>query len=296
MIAFFPLLRTDEGKMHPAAFDRPVSIQRRTSAVLLVAAAALLLAPGPVRAEPLNASYQIYFGGFHLLSAEASWEQGFDNYRIAGKAEAQGFIGWLYPWRGATESHGLISAGKIIPQRHENRGNSTQGERLVALRYDPKGAIAEALVRPEPDWEGRHPLPADAGEGTLDPLSVIAGLSELLEKSGRCEGSFQVFDGRRRYDLTVSDVGQAELEATDYSIFAGAARGCRLDYELLGGHRVERNKYAATAGERIVWVGRPEAGAPLIPVRLQIETAYGTLMGHLTGFDRGPLTQAKVAD
>ena len=134
------------------------------------------------------------------------------------------------------------------------------------------------------------------GKGTLDPLSVIAGLSELLRKGGACEGSFAVFDGRKRYDLTVSDAGEAELEPTDYSIYSGPARGCRIDYQMLGGHRMERNKYAETARERIVWVARPTADAPLIPVRLEIETAYGTLMGHLTGFSSDPQLAEKLAE
>jgi hypothetical protein len=44
----------------------------------------------------------------------------------------------------------------------------------------------------------------------------------------------------------------------------------------------------------VVWVARPAEGAPLIPVRLEIETAYGTVMGHLTGFARGLQAQARL--
>jgi len=273
---------------------RPGSLQGLLSAGLLIGG--VLAGPGVVRAEPVSATYEIFFGGFHVLDAAAVWEKIPGGYRIAGEAETQGMIGWLHPWRGVTESQGLITAGKIIPQHHQNRGTSDAGERLVALNYDPKGDLAEALVQPERDWEEHHPLPDDAGVGTLDPLSVIAGMSELLETEGTCEGSFSVFDGRRRYDVFISDAGETKLEATDYSVFAGEARACRLDYELLGGHRIERSKYAATARERIIWVAQPQDDAPLIPVRLQIETAYGTVMGHLTGFARGPSVEAKLAD
>ena len=257
-----------------------------------------LLAPVTARAEPVSATYEVYFGGFHVLKAEALWVHGGSDYRLVAEAEAQGFVGWLNPWKGTTESSGRIAGGKVIPQHHENWGSATDEgeERIVALSYDKAGDITESLVQPEQDWEDRHPLPADAGRGTLDPLSVIAGLSELLQKGGRCEGSFAVFDGRKRYDLTVSDAGERELEATDYSIYAGPAHGCRLDYEMLGGHRIERNKYVETARERTVWVARPAENAPLIPVRLEIETAYGTLMGHLTGFSNDPQLAEKLAE
>ena len=64
----------------------------------------------------------------------------------------------------------------------------------------------------------------------------------------------------------------------------------------IGGHRIERNKYASTAYDRIVWVARPAADAPLIPVRLSIETAYGTVMGHLTGYSVDGETTAPLTD
>lgn len=263
-------------------------------AVLLGAALALA---GPLRADPVSANYQVYFGGLHVLNAEAKLERGGGNYSLVAVAETQGFVGWLNPWQGTTESRGQIAAGKVVPRHHLNWGtddDSDSGTRLVELSYDEAGDIIDTLVQPEQDWEDRHPLPADAGKGTLDPLSVIAGLGELLQKGGRCEGSFAVFDGRKRYDLIVSDAGERMLEPTSYSIYAGPARGCRLEYKMLGGHRIERNKYVETARERLVWVARPAADAPLIPVRLEIETAYGTLMGHLTGFARGLQAEAKL--
>lgn len=260
---------------------------------------ATLITALPAAAEPVSADYQVYFGGLHVLSAEAKLERGGGSYRLVAAAETQGLASWLNPWKGTTESRGLLAAGKVIPRYHLNWGtdeDSDSGASLVKLSYDAAGDIVDSVVQPEQDREDRHPLPADAGKGTLDPLSVIAGLGELLQKGGRCEGRFAVFDGRKRYDLIVTDAGERMLEPTSYSIYAGPARGCRLDYEMLGGHRIDRNKYVETARERLVWVARPTPDAPPIPVRLEIETAYGTLMGHLTGFAKGPLAEAKLAN
>src|SRR3546814_20556550 len=82
--------------------------------------------------------------------------------------------------------------------------DSEEGARLVEISYDRRGEVIGTLVQPAQDWEGRHPLPPDAGKGTLDPLSVIAGPGELLQAGGRCEGTFPVFDGRQRYDPLLS--------------------------------------------------------------------------------------------
>lgn len=281
--------------------SRPLLPARRPLAAVIVAAAMLAASPAlvasPARAEPVSAQYQVYFGGLHVLNAEAKWERGSGWYRLVAEAETQGFLGWLNPWKGTTESRGHIAGGKAVPSHHLNWGtdeDSDSGTRLVEISYDPGGDVVGTLVQPEQDWDGRHPLPAGATEGTLDPLSVIVGLGELLQNGGRCEGSFPVYDGRKRYDLIVSDIGEQVLEPTSYSIYAGPARGCRLDYEMLGGHRIERNKYADTARRRVVWVARPAEGAPPIPVRLEIGTAYGALMGHITGFAKGLQAEARL--
>lgn len=280
-------------RLRPAAF--PAFPLRGAQSL----AAALLLWSGAAVAgdsKAVRASYDVYFGGFHALNAEAYLENGAERYRITAEAETQGFVSWFLTWRGTTESQGRITAGSVIPELHENWGTADEGERLVSLHYDAAGNIVETVAEPEQDWEGRHPLPPNAGKGTLDPLSVIAGLDQLLRNGGACEGSFSVFDGRKRYDLIVADAGVTRLEPNNYSIYDGEARGCRLDYEMLGGHRIERNKYAATARERIVWVARPSADAPLIPVRLSIETAYGRVMGHLTGYSVDGETAAPLTD
>lgn len=267
-----------------------------TVIALSAVAGGVAAADVPSEHQPVTATYEVYFGGFHVLNAEARLENGGEIYSISAAAETQGMLGWFNPWKGETESRGRIVADKVVPQRHDNRGTADEGERIVTLRYDEAGNITETEVLPEQDWDDRHPLPADAGKGTLDPLSIIAGLAQLLQAGGACEGRFAVFDGRKRYDLTVADAGTQKLEPNDYSIFDGEAQGCRLDYEMLGGHRIERSKYAATARERVIWVARPTEDAPLIPVRLQIETAYGTVMGHLTGYRLGDEAEALLTD
>lgn len=263
----------------------------------LIAAGALLgaaLAPaGAARAEPVAASYEVYFGGLHLLDARAKLERHGGGYRLAAEVATSGFAGWLRPWKGISESRGRLAGDSIVPRHYRNRGTTSDGERLTVISYDRDGKVAMKVVQPEDDGEDRHPLPPDAEAGTLDPLSVVAGLSEVLEKGGRCEGRFAVFDGRKRYDLVVSDAGEKLLEPTSYSIYAGPARGCRLDYEMLGGHRLDRDD-GQEDRRRVVWVASPAEGAPPIPVRLEFETAFGYVIGHLTGFAQGLQAEAKL--
>lgn len=255
----------------------------------LAGAIALLTAGSAVATptEPIRASYDVYFGGLHLMTAEAELVPAGDRYRVLARGRTRGLLDVLFRWTGETVSEGRIEAGRAIPVRHRNWGESRRGERLVQLGYAADGTVRDVLVEPEPDLEEVNALPEGAADGTVDPLSVIAELSQRLSVGGACAGGFPVFDGRRRYDLRVTDKGWDELSETDYSVFVGKVRVCEIGFDLLGGDRREKSKYARTARDRLVYVATPFEGAPAIPVGLRIETDYGTLMGHLTGVTSG---------
>ena len=105
-----------------------------------VLASGVLTPAGPVRADtesgkrPVTASYEVYFGGFHVLNAQARMENGGETYRISAEAETQGMLSWFFDWKGATESQGYVAADRVIPQQHDNHGVSDAGERKVRLR------------------------------------------------------------------------------------------------------------------------------------------------------------------
>ncbi len=240
-------------------------------------------------------TYEVYFGGLHVLSATAELDRTDRRYRLAAQATTQGILDFFFSWRGNTESVGAFegagadtgAGAGLVPARHRNHGYRGDKVRKVALAYDGSGDVAAVLVEPPPDLEEVNALPDDAEIGTIDPLSVIAALSEALTQGEACSGEFQVFDGRRRYDLIVTDQGKQSFEANDYSVFQGEAQACGIEYKLLGGDRKEKSKYAKTARDRVVYVGRPLAEAPAIPVRAKIETDFGTAMAHLTSITAG---------
>lgn len=246
--------------------------------------------------DPIVMTYEVYFGGLHIASATAELDRTDSGYRLAAKGHTQGILDFFFSWHGHTESVGAFAEGGPVPARHRNHGYRGERERKVALAYDGSGDVAAVLVEPPPDPEEVNALPDDAEAGTIDPLSVIAGLSETLTQGAECSGEFRVFDGRRRYDLIVTDEGTQHFEANNYSIFSGEARACGIEYRLLGGDRKEKSKYVETARDRVVYVGRPLAEAPAIPVRAKIETDFGTAMAHLTSVSAGGKQLALQAD
>lgn len=256
-------------------------MKRLLLASLFIACSAPALAAG----GPMRATYEVYFGGLHVLSAESEFTPERGSYAVTAKAQTRGILDAFFGWRGETRSAGRFDDNRAVPGRHTNFGWRGGEQRSVILTYGPDGEVTETRIDPVPDPEEVTALPEDAETGTIDPLTVIAQVSRTMSQSGTCNGEFAVFDGRRRYDLRVTDRGAETLPTTSYSIFSGEARRCQVEYAMLGGERKDPSKYSKTARDRVVYVARPVKDGPAIPVALKIETDFGTLLAHLTGIE-----------
>ncbi len=242
-------------------------------------------ASGP-QPSPVSIGYEVYFSGMHIMSVDAELLNASDRYELRVSSATRGMADFFVGWTGEAISRGTLAGSLAVPQVYTNRGVWKGKSRNIDIAYRPDGEVESYKVEPEPDPEKVNELPENAEAGTMDPLSVIAQVTRAINQGGDCGGNFAVFDGRRRYDVDVSDKGVQNIVPNDYSIYAGDAVVCDLVFTVLGGDRKEKSKYAATARNRRVFVAAPVDGAPAIPVRLQIETDYGTLMAHLTRFGR----------
>lgn len=263
----------------------------------LAVTGSMVFGSGSARAEePVVADYQFYFGGLHVLNAQARFAALTDAYTVEAEGETLGLLSVFFEWKGVSRTEGRFEGDRAIPVLHESRGNNSDEERLLTLRYDETGAVTDVVVQPKPDPEEVTPLPENAEVGTIDPLTVVAAIGRAVAQGEGCSGTFPVFDGKRRYDLTVTDEGMRTLDPTDYSVFSGPALACHVEWQSLGGHRREKSKYAKTARDRTVYVARPFEDSRPIPVALSIETDYGTLKGHMTGVEVGGRRLAVAVD
>lgn len=235
--------------------------------------------------KPVRASYDVYFGGFHVMSSTAHYDRGETEYVVSATGRTLGILEFFFEWVGETKTTGRFEGPRILPTLHESRGQGSSEERRMTIRYGDAGEVLDVVVEPAPDPEEVTPLPENAEIGTIDPLTVIADLGKSVSEGRGCAGTYPVFDGKRRYDLIISDQGEKTLDPTSYSIFSGPALACHVEWDMKGGARREKSKYSRTARNRMVYVAAPFEGAEPIPVAMTIETDYGTLMAHLTSVE-----------
>lgn len=259
------------------------------AAVLLGAMA--MGSPAMAADEPVRLAYDAYLGPFYVLSAEADLEMTGDRYRVVTRAQSQGVASWLFEWQSEARTEGGLSAGKLRPRRHEVDGQWRGEIRKIRLAYPDSfgsGAPVEFDVSPRSDGTERDPVPPPLTKGTVDPLSATLTMLMKLAQGERCEGSFRVFDGRRRYDMAVSSGGQSVLPRLHSSVFAGAAQSCTFQLKRIAGFwKNPEDKPRGRVTEPKLWVASPMATVPPVPVRFTADTRLGELRIHLVRVQRG---------
>ncbi len=249
-----------------------------------VALSICLLAVAPAAAEDVavRLQYEVRYGILSLLSLQVATDLDGPRYRSRVRTETQGVVGVLYPWSAQTEAVGVREGVELHPRRHRSEGTYRSERRSVEIDYDDDGSV-RSRVEPPPEEDWRHAVPAALQQATIDPIT--AGLRAV---SSNCQGTLPVFDGRRRYDLRLESLGEADLPQSGDRVYAGPTQRCRAQVEALAGFwRVDpRDSEQPTYLD--AWIASPRPGMPRVPVYLELTGARGTLKIDLTKADPAP--------
>jgi hypothetical protein len=250
-------------------------------------ARAAALEPGRV-----SLSYEIYSGGFHLATVDLDLAMAGARYDITTRLQTAGFLSWFLPWSQVSATEGTVLDGAMAPVRHRSEGQVRGRKRTVEIDYE-KGRVSAVRVEPAPaDDEQRDEVPPAMRREGIDPISAILGAVQRLSNGRGCEGRLPVFDGRRRYDLVLTDRGHRAMPETRYSMFAGNAVLCDFAYEPIAGH-IRRQPDPDLPDKRGVQSGRVyaavAAGSLVMPVRVEIDSDWGKTVAHLREVRRAPL-------
>ncbi|WP_448203166.1 DUF3108 domain-containing protein [Azospirillum sp. sgz302134] len=264
-------------------------------------AAGIAFAPLPALAQHWQLSYRVHIGGVAVLDAQADLTLSGDRYSVQVDAATEGFLGRVFPWETHSRSVGAVRPDGLAPARHSQVSTLRGEPRNVTLTYDGRGGV-RTEVTPPPDQDDREPVPEQLRQNTQDPLSgVVAVLLAGMRGEG-CQRSMPIFDGRRRYDMQFADEGMRMVGASRYSVFAGAARQCRVSYTPIAGYnRKPETSFWRRGGaqeERApvdVWIAPVTPGGPPLPVRLETDSGFGGVVIHLTAANVVPQTAEKPA-
>lgn len=259
---------------------------------LAFAAAALGLASVPAFADGrLSAKYTLTIGGVELGRGSIVAEAGDAAYEISGSARVTGVLRAVSSGKGVAAARGTFGSGKMVPRVYAMNAEADGKEetaRIAMTSGTVKEMDVEPPLKPAPD---RVPVTPGALQNIMDPMSgafiYVPGTADMLSPAA-CERSIPVFDGRQRYDLTLSYLRTERVKADGY---AGPAVVCAVRYAPVAGHRPSRYtvKYLSDNKDMFVWLV-PIAGTRLMaPFKVSVATLIGTAVLEAESFE----TQAK---
>jgi hypothetical protein len=240
-------------------------------------------------AKPVTLTYLAYLAGFPVLSmtAQTDLPVGADGksddgiYGLQADIVTQGSLATLYPYRMTVSANGRLAGGQAKPTQFHSEGQIMSKTESVTLTYGTSGKVdikAVPLTR-----QAQEAAAQGTADGTIDPASMILAVIASYAQKQSCTGRYKLFDGTRRYDLSVTEVGDGNVRMYKRSYYQGPAVECQAVPQLIQGFAqlaVESKLYPQSAN---IWLAPAVKGMPAVPVRIETQNALGKMVFDLVG-------------
>jgi len=242
--------------------------------------------------KKLGLSYDVYAGGFKALAATLEMDLDPKAYDMSLKAKTQGTLGSLFPWEASYATSGRATDGAPVPTLHTSRSSWKKDEKVTEMQFSPKGDVLKTTTHENNKTQVKKDFDPELTQNAVDMLTGALQMFQRTGQTSKCEGSFPVFDGKRRFNITLQDDGMETLGKSKYSAYRGDTLRCTLKVEPVAGFKKDdakrgwmavQNHTEARKKPPTLWMAQLEEKGPMVPVRMEIASSYGTVIAHLTG-------------
>ncbi len=246
----------------------------------LLACAGLLLSGTGIAAEqPVKLTAHFIISMTHVQVGELTWTVDVtDNgYLASASGKAGGVLSVLVKGEGSVITNGAIGNGRLVPASVRSEVSDEDGAYEVRMTFE-NGALKHIEDHGAPVPKDVVRVQPDSLRTVSDPLSaMLIPYSADAFAPGNCGKTLRIFDGRRRYDLTLTYKRIDHL--AKIRGYAGRALVCNVVLHPIAGYKVGSLlvKYLAGKSDLEMWFA-PIAGADVMaPVRALMPTLVGTM-------------------
>jgi hypothetical protein len=243
---------------------------------------------GPTGAQgKLEARYTASVAG--IVVGRGSWviDIGQNQYTAAASGRVVGLLKMLANAEGTVAAHGTIEGGRLLPASYSSRVTADDKVDDVRLALTA-GVITEAVAEPPtPPSPDRVPILEAHRHGVLDPMTAelmpVGGSGDPLSPEA-CRRTLPIFDGRQRFDLTLTFKRFDHVKAEKG--YQGPVVVCMVTYQPIAGHRPGRAaiKYLMATREMEMWLAPIAGTRVLVPFRASVPTLIGQAVLEATQF------------
>ena len=246
----------------------------------------------------LEARYTAYLAGVPLGRGVWVIDVAGDHYASSATGKTVGLLQVFSSGQGSVAANGTVNGGKPVSATYsatvvtEKRSDQVQ---MALASGTVKEYSAVPVWPPVPD---RVPVADAHRRGVVDPMSAalmpVAGNGDPVRPEA-CNRSLAIFDGRGRFDLTLS-YKRMERVKTEKG-YEGPVVVCMVRYHPVAGHRTGRWAIKFLAETRDIEVALAPIGPTrvLVPYRVSIPTSIGTATLEANQFVGRPARRAPDA-
>jgi hypothetical protein len=165
-----------------------------------------------------------------------------DHYTMTATGKAAGFLRMFGSGDGAAAVRGAIAGGHVVPSGYAISIHTRHHTDEVKMTFAGGSVREMSLVPPVTPNPRRVPITEAHKHGVIDPISaglLPAGPDGVGPQA--CRRSAAVFDGRMRFDLSLS-FKRVEHVHAEHGGYDGPAVLCGVSFTPVAGH--ERDKFA----------------------------------------------------
>lgn len=259
----------------------------RHRSVIILSALLALAAPAMVESEPSHAdaparaatfTYRGLVAGLDVVAITAALQLRADGYMVGVTFHTIGMLDIVTHSDSRARVDGLWRAGQALPRLYASAGTFRGKPRQIKIDY-PDGQPHVIRLEPPDDIE-RDPVPPDLQHNTMDALSALAQLEQLVAETGSCDRNVRVFDGRR-LAIFAASTGQMEmLDQHASPLDAAPVLHCTIISRQIAGLPKDASANATVRQPQLneVWFALQPSQLP-VPVRISVKLP---LVGHLT--------------
>ena len=246
----------------------------------------------PSGSRGVDLVYAVHIGGIHAVDLKIRLTLDADRYRVELSSHVDGLVRFLLPWSLRVDSKGRVAGERLVPESVHTESSWRGKRRWRTLEYRDGRPV---VVSVEPKRK-TPPIPPEKLTGSVDMATAILTVARAVSSEKSCAVRVPVFDGRRRFDALIEAHGEDELPRSSRSAYSGKAEVCDLAIEMLHGRRKKTDYGGLAGGEKTMtfWFARLFDGVYPLPVRVQLDTDLGGVIGHLTSARMDGAGQSKV--
>jgi hypothetical protein len=209
-------------------------------------------------------------------------------YTSASSGVTTGLLRVFASGEGSGVARGYVSNGTLIPSAYG--ATITADKKTEEMRMTIVGGVVKDLLvdPPLPPHPERIPVTEAHYRGVVDPMTAsmvrVPGTGNPVSADACNNRTTAIFDGRMRYDLTVSFKRIEEVKADKG--YAGPAVVCAVYFNPVAGYIPGRAaiKYLTKQRDMEVWMVPVAGTRVVVPFRIAIPTPLGTAALQATQF------------